>query len=195
MSTNPVSTDSEKKFQEYPALISTMKDDKGNFHTLRAWSPRPDDPAREAGDLRASYAISGPGGAKERHSVDLKAREHEGRKYFSGKIERDGQQALLVRIVGVDGKDGRFAAMRIAEYGKDAQGKGEFIPIKGQGGIVRMNEPMVELAKVKDTYEVTTLSKHLDVKVPALAPKEKEHLAERAAPEAKAPAQDVDMGR
>ncbi|MGO9446217.1 MAG: hypothetical protein ACLPXB_15785 [Thiobacillaceae bacterium] len=178
MNTQSIPTDTSKPFQEYPALTATMKDETGNFYTLRAWSPRPDDPAREAGDLRASLSINGPGEARERHSVDLKAREQDGYKYFSGKIERGDAPAVLVRIVGVDGKDGRFASLRLSEFGKDAQGKSDLYPIKGQGGILRMNEPMAALDKIKDTYEVAAFEKQLDVKVDALAPKLKDHSIE-----------------
>jgi hypothetical protein len=192
MSTNPASTETTKKFQEYPALTSTMKDEHGNFHTLRAWSPRPDDPARDADDLRASFALSSPDGTRERHSFDLKAKAHEGRRYFSGKIEREGQATLLVRIVGVDGKDGRFAAMRVAEFAKDAQGQSEFIPITGQGGIVRMNEAMADLARVKDPYEVAVIEHQLDVKVHALAPKEKEANLTPPTPAINSP--DIELG-
>jgi hypothetical protein len=194
MSTNPASTDPTKKFQEYPALTSTMKDEHGNFHTLRAWSPRPDDPARDADDLRASFTLNAPDGERERHSLDLKAKVHEGRKYFSGKIEREGQSTLLVRIVGVDGKDGRFAAMRVAEFGRDDQGQSEFIAIKGQGGIVRMNPALAELAKVKDPYEVAVIEQQLDVKVHALAPKEKEIDLAPPAPALNTQAQDTGLG-
>jgi hypothetical protein len=182
MNPQSISGEANKPFQEYPALTATMKDDEGRFHTLRAWAPRPDDPARDVGDLRGSLVINGPDESRERHSLDLKAREHEGNKYFSGKIEREGAPALLVRIVGVDGKEGRFASMRLAEFGRDAEGKTDFIPVKGQGGIVRMNEPMAELDRVKDTYEVSVMQRQLDVRPEALAPKLKEHAIDVARP-------------
>ena len=193
MNTRPIPTDVSKPFQEYPALTATMKDETGSFYTLRAWSPRPDDPAREAGDLRGSLSINGPGEVRERHSVDLKAREQDGHKYFSGKIEQENGPALLVRIVGVDGKEGRFASLCLSEFGRDAQGKPDLYPIKGQGGILRMNEPMAELDKVKDTYEVAAVEKQLDVKPDALAPKLKEHAIEAARPGPVA--QEMGMGR
>ncbi|MGA7178234.1 MAG: hypothetical protein WBX11_01415 [Thiobacillaceae bacterium] len=180
MNPHPIPTEAGKPFQEYPALTATMKDDEGKFHTLRAWAPRPDDPARDAGDLRGSLVINGPDESRERHSLDLKAREHDGNRYFSGKIEREGAPALLVRIVGVDGKEGRFASIRVAEFGRDAEGKTDFIPVKGQGGIVRMNEPMAELDRVKDTYEVSAMQRQLDVRPDALAPKVKEQSMEAA---------------
>jgi hypothetical protein len=164
---------SEKPFKEYPALISSLKDEQGNFYNLRAWSPRLDDPAREAGDLRASISVhDGNSSAKTHHALDLKAKAHEGQKYFSGIIERGEHPALLVRIVSVNGKEGRYAAMRIAALGQDAQGESEFIPIKGQGGTLCMNDPLMALSRVKDTYEVAAIEKHLDVMAQALAPKE-----------------------
>ena len=172
---NTISTSEPgKSFKEYPALVSSLKDERGHFYNLRAWSPRLDDPAREVGDLRASLSVhDGKSSAKTHHALDLMAKIHEGQKYFSGVIDRGDHPALLVRIVGINGKEGRYAAMRIAALGQDTQGESEFIPIRGQGGTLRMNDQLMALSRVKDTYEVAAIEKHLDVMVQALAPKER----------------------
>ncbi len=182
MNTFPVD-ESQKPFKEYPALVSTLKDERGHFYNLRAWSPRLDDPARESGDLRASISVhDGKPGTKTHHALDLKAKTHEGQKYFSGVIDRGDHPALLVRIVSVNGKEGRYAAMRVAVLGKDAQGESEFISIKGLGGTLRMNDPLIALSRVKDTYEVAAIERHLDVMAQALSPKEMAHQFKAAHP-------------
>ncbi|MGC9217519.1 hypothetical protein [Acidithiobacillus sp.] len=174
----------QNEFKELPHAGATIKGNDEKYYNVSMHAPRKDDPLREAGGLRGSLSIQDPQTkAREKHAVDLKPREGaNGEKYLSGVIDRgEDQKPILVRVVGVDGRDGRFGVVRLSEMDKGPDGKTTFQAIEGHGGIVRMNQPLADLAKSKEPYELEVMHKQIGVEKEAMEPKQKPD-QERAEP-------------
>jgi hypothetical protein len=161
----------EKTFHEYPAAQGTIKDEQGTYHSARLWAPAQKDALREAGGLKGKFEIQNPEtGAREKYDFEMKPKEHNGQKYLSGVVDREGKDPLVVRVVGIDGPHGRFAALRMAEMHRDGE-QAQFQDIRGQGGIVRMNEAMTHKFTEKEgqLYETDRFRETLGVEPSALA--------------------------
>lgn len=161
----------EKTFHEYPAAQGTIKDEHGTYHSARLWAPAQKDALREAGGLKGKFEIQNPEtGVREKYDFEMKPKEHNGQKYLSGVVDREGKDPLVVRVVGIDGPHGRFAALRMAEMHRDGE-QAQFQDIRGQGGIVRMNEAMTHKFTEKEgqIYETDRFRETLGVEPSALA--------------------------
>ena len=172
----------EKKFREYPSATGTIKDEQGTYHRARVWAPPQKDPLREHEGLKGTLEINNPEtGHREKHEVEFKPKEHNGQHYLSGVVERGkDQNPVLVRIVGVDGPHGRFAAVRMAEMHKEGD-KTQFQEIKGQGGVLRMNEAMEKKFLEKgQLYETDLLQEKLGVPATAIGSKDLREQMEQA---------------
>lgn len=163
----------ERKFVEYPGVLGTMKSEQGDFYRVRGWAPTEKESLREAGGLKGTLEINNPDtGQRQKYPMELRAREHQGQHYFSAKVDRGPEQnPILVRLVGVDGPNGRFGAVRLAEMEQQGD-RTQFQDVRGQGGILRMNEAMTQkiLDKEGNLYEPERIQEVLGVSAAALAP-------------------------
>lgn len=162
----------DKTFHEYPAAQGTIKDEQGTYHRARLWAPAQKDALREEGGLKGKFEIQNPEtGVREKYDFEMKPKEHNGQKYLSGVVNRgEGRDPLVVRVVGIDGPHGRFAALRMAEMHRDGE-QAQFQDVRGQGGIVRMNEAMTHKFTEKEgqLYETERFRETLGVEPSALA--------------------------
>ncbi len=172
----------EKQFREYPGAAATIKDEQGTYHRVRIWAPPQTDHLREQQGLKGTLEINNPEtGHREKQEVEFKPKEHNGQHYLSGVVDRGkDQNSILVRIVGVDGPYGRFAAVRMAEMHKEGD-KTQFQEIKGQGGILRMNETMEKKFLEKgQLYETDLLNEKLGVQPVAIGSRDLREQMEQA---------------
>lgn len=164
--------ESGKTFQEYPAAQGTIKDEQGTYHSVRLWAPAQKDALRQVEGLKGKFEIQHPEtGLREKYDFEMKPKEHKGQKYLTGVVERsEGNDPLVVRMVGIDGPHGRFAALRMAEMHREGD-QAQFRDIRGQGGVVRMNEAMTHkfIEKEGQLYETNKIRETLGVEPSALA--------------------------